>query len=228
MDDIYKAIMKGKKRPDQLEDAEKNAMMSELKNIHKMASDDMGHDIHGLKKVSVASNTENGLKAGLDQAKGMVQDHAKGTFDNEDAERVSKSMRNPSHSQLDRSKMKDEVSDEEPEMNDKHDGMPSAGHEDDDEDMGHGASNGRYADGGMVHGDATDVEHQSMQSHGFQTKDAPGVIAKEKNTDEMQKFGAPGREMGTHGTHADPDDEYADLDHEDVEALIAHLMKRRK
>lgn len=222
MEDVYKAIMKGKKRPDQLDDAEKQAMMGVLKDIHGMASDDMGQDIHGLKKVSVASNTENGLKQGLDKAKGMIQNHAKGTFDNEDAEASSKAMRNPDHNQLDHSKMKDEVSDEWPEQNDKEDGMPKKGDENDD-------AMHRYANGGEV-ADVAGAEHQSNQSRGVDSRAAMPTMMKEKNTDEMQKFGMPGREMGTHGDHASADvsDEYADLEPADLEALIAHLQRHRK
>lgn len=270
MEDVYKAIQKGKKRPDDLDKDEQGAMMSVLKDIHKMASDDMGHDIHGMKKVSVASDTVNGLKAGLDKAKGMVQDHKHRPFGNEEADSVSDDM----HPESQRHKLAkhSEMDDQEDAMADAHgdadeekgmakggkvgsyNGMPKKGHEDDAEDLGHGQKNG-MAGGGKVahqednrwgdpHADAgfepSDVEHQVLQSKGMNTKYAMPTIKKEKDTSAPPAGSAAVMAsggmikgsigQGTHGVHGSPDpaDEYSDLDPEEIEALIAHLMKQRK
>jgi hypothetical protein len=254
MEDVYRQIMRGKKRPDQLEDAEKNAMMGVLKDIHGMASDDMGHDIKGMKKVSVASNSTNGLKAGLDKAKGMIQDQEHGTMNDEDAEESSHKMRNPSENQLDHSKKKDEVSDEWPEQDtSEHDLPEMRGKEDDADHLGRGAANGtkshRYARGGMVPdvdeaehmADAHGAEKQWFERHGDDSAAAMPTIAKEKDNraDPMGRakaaYAKGGEVMGTigqgtHGTHGpvDPADEYSDLEPEELEMLIKHLMAKRK
>jgi hypothetical protein len=176
--DMYKMLAKGKKRGQNMGEHEKGAMMGVLKDIHKMASDDMGHDIHGLKKVSVASDTTNGLKAGLDQAKGMVQNHSKGTFDNKDANKVSDDMHADSHRHpMDK---ESETWDQEPEEDDTHDGMPKKGDEADSEDYGKGGANGtklgRYAKGGMVNG----AEHQHQSGHDV-IDDPEATIMRERN-----------------------------------------------
>lgn len=50
--------------------------MSALKGLHKMASDMMGQDMMGLKKVSVMAKDKKGLAQGLDKAKQMVEPDA--------------------------------------------------------------------------------------------------------------------------------------------------------
>lgn len=48
--------------------------MSALKGLHKMASDMMGSDLSGMKKVTVAAKDKKGLKAGLKKAEDIVSD----------------------------------------------------------------------------------------------------------------------------------------------------------
>jgi cbb3-type cytochrome oxidase cytochrome c subunit len=49
--------------------AKKNALMG----IRKQATDAMDADLQGLKKVTVASPDEDGLEAGLDKAKELLE-----------------------------------------------------------------------------------------------------------------------------------------------------------
>lgn len=48
--------------------------MSALKSLHKMASDMMGADMAGMKKVSVMAKDKKGLKKGLEKAEEIVGD----------------------------------------------------------------------------------------------------------------------------------------------------------
>lgn len=60
--------MKGKMSP-----SAKKAKLTALKEAHKMASDMMKEDLSGLKKVTVASDSKSGLKAGLEKAEDMLE-----------------------------------------------------------------------------------------------------------------------------------------------------------
>ena len=48
--------------------------MAALKGLHKMASDMMGSDLAGMKKVSVMAKDKKGMKAGLKKAESMMDD----------------------------------------------------------------------------------------------------------------------------------------------------------
>jgi hypothetical protein len=48
--------------------------MAALKGLHRMASDMMGADVKGLKKVSVMAKDKKGLKKGLEKAEALVGD----------------------------------------------------------------------------------------------------------------------------------------------------------
>lgn len=51
---------------------EKHAKLGVLKELHDMASADMGDKLDGLKKVSVMSDSPEGLQHGLEQAKHIL------------------------------------------------------------------------------------------------------------------------------------------------------------
>lgn len=46
--------------------------MAALKGLHKMASDMMGSELSGIKKVSVVAKDKKGLKKGLQKAEEIV------------------------------------------------------------------------------------------------------------------------------------------------------------
>ena len=72
---LHDKMMKmfGKKRD--LSDVEKNAKMDVVKDMRDHAAKAMHGKLDGLKKVSVMSNSSEGLKAGLDKAKGILGGH---------------------------------------------------------------------------------------------------------------------------------------------------------
>lgn len=60
--------MKNEKKPSN----KAKGKMSALKGLHKMASDMMGSEMSGLKKVSVMAKDKSGLEKGLDTAKKLM------------------------------------------------------------------------------------------------------------------------------------------------------------
>src|SRR5271170_5240901 len=93
MEEMLKALMKKKKGDHEMSDHEKKAKMGVLHQIHKMASDAMGDDIKGMKKVTVASNDDQGLQEGLANAKQLLAAKHPNRDDDADAEGVSHDMR---------------------------------------------------------------------------------------------------------------------------------------
>lgn len=72
---MLKELMKlaeKKKGKGEMDPTYKSAKMGVLGDIKKLAEDSMKGDIEGLKKVTVASSDEEGLKEGLEKAKDMV------------------------------------------------------------------------------------------------------------------------------------------------------------
>lgn len=59
-------------KKDKKSSSKKVGKMAALKGLHKMASDMMGADVAGMKKVSVMAKDKKGLKKGLDMAEKMV------------------------------------------------------------------------------------------------------------------------------------------------------------
>ena len=74
-----KKIKKGHLSPN-----EQNAKMSVLEDLKKQAEDAMGGKLSGLKKVSVMSDSQEGLQHGLQKAQelmhGQPEAHAEGGF----------------------------------------------------------------------------------------------------------------------------------------------------
>ena len=64
---------KKKGEGEEMHPAMKKAKMGVLKHLSDMASEAMGGKLHGLKKVTVASDSEEGLKEGMDKAKEIVE-----------------------------------------------------------------------------------------------------------------------------------------------------------
>lgn len=62
--------MFGKKK--EMSDSEKKAKLSALGEAHKMASDMMKGGLGGLKKVTVAADSKQGLKKGLEKAEDIL------------------------------------------------------------------------------------------------------------------------------------------------------------
>lgn len=70
--DMMKELAK-KKGTQEMDPKHKDAKMKVLKEIHKMASDSMGDDLHGMKKgVTVMAPDEAGLQKGLQLAQAVT------------------------------------------------------------------------------------------------------------------------------------------------------------
>lgn len=61
-------------KKDKKESNKAKGKMSALKGLHKMASDMMGSEMSGMKKVSVMAKDSKDLEKGLDTAKKLVGD----------------------------------------------------------------------------------------------------------------------------------------------------------
>lgn len=79
----FSELMK-KAQPGAMDESETKAKMDVLAEIRKLAMEAMGHDVKGVKKVTVASDDEEGLAEGLDKAKEMVTEE--GSADEASAE----------------------------------------------------------------------------------------------------------------------------------------------
>lgn len=69
--DKFNKLMK-KKKGSEMSDMEKNAKMGVLGELRDMASGAMGDKLHNLKKVSVMSDSKEGLEKGLEKAQDIV------------------------------------------------------------------------------------------------------------------------------------------------------------
>lgn len=80
---MLKDLLKKKKaeQDGEIDPTYKKAKMGVLKQIHDMASKDLGEGIKGVKKVEVAAPDTQSLKSGLDTAKALL-----GKKDDEDEE----------------------------------------------------------------------------------------------------------------------------------------------
>lgn len=87
MDDKFLKMLSGKKKKRELSDEERNAKLNVMKDMRDMAAGAMGDKIKKLKKVTVASDSEEGIKEGLDKAKEIVGNaDPKGEGESEDQE----------------------------------------------------------------------------------------------------------------------------------------------
>ena len=84
-----KALIKEKAKQGKfLSDEDKAAKMDILNELKDIAHEAMGKDLNGLKKITVASPTEEGLKEGLKVAEEKVEEK----MDSEDSEEEECSM----------------------------------------------------------------------------------------------------------------------------------------
>jgi len=64
---------KPKGKSGMMSDVEKESKKSAIMAMKKMAEDAMGEKLSGLKKVTIASDSEEGLKEGLEKAEDVVE-----------------------------------------------------------------------------------------------------------------------------------------------------------
>lgn len=77
MNDMMKKLLEKKKSKGMLSDEESSAKMSVLKNLRGQSNDSLSEKLKGAKKVSVMSDSQEGLEEGLDKAKEIL--HSKPT-----------------------------------------------------------------------------------------------------------------------------------------------------
>lgn len=73
-DKMMKMMMSKKKAGSTLSDGEKKAKLQALMGMKDLANSHMGNKLKNLKKVTVASNSPEGLKAGLHKAEDMADE----------------------------------------------------------------------------------------------------------------------------------------------------------
>jgi len=61
-----------KKKSKEMSSVEKDAKMSVVESLRDMAAKAMGDKLHGLKKVTVASDSKQGLEKGLEKAQDLL------------------------------------------------------------------------------------------------------------------------------------------------------------
>jgi len=60
-----------------MKEVEKKAKQNILKQIRQLAQESLKENLGGLKKITVASDSEEGLKAGLEKAEDILDDKEK-------------------------------------------------------------------------------------------------------------------------------------------------------
>lgn len=75
-DKMAKLLAKKKDRP--MDDLEKQAKMSVIKDMGNSAMRDLAGKLHGLKKVTVASDSKEGLQKGLEKAEELLSNMPNG------------------------------------------------------------------------------------------------------------------------------------------------------
>jgi hypothetical protein len=78
MDKIDKLLMKKKKEGRMMSDNECEAKKKVVKSLKDFASEEMSKGLGGLKKVTVASDSPEGLKKGLEKAEDIMEDMPEG------------------------------------------------------------------------------------------------------------------------------------------------------
>lgn len=69
---MQKLLMKKKQEGKGLSDIQKEAKMNVVKDLRNYAADEMGKKLSGIKKVTVAAGSAEGLEEGLEKAKELA------------------------------------------------------------------------------------------------------------------------------------------------------------
>ncbi len=178
---------------------EHSAKMDVVKQMRDMASEEMGGKLDGLKKVSVTSNSPEGLKKGLDKAKEIVS-----SPEMEDMKNEAENDYGDYKSAL------DEHSDDEP--NDQEDFT----HQDGDD--GHD-----YAEGGQVQSEAEKAQESMRKAFGY--NEGGQVDPDESDEDESEESSeSPEFEAG----EQEGEDEFEGLDVDALKEKLREMMQMHK
>jgi hypothetical protein len=108
MDKFHKLLQKKQSEGKVLSPMEKEAKMHVMQHLHKMASDEMAQHLPGMKKVSVMSDSPEGLEAGLDKAKELMHGQESGSPADEEEKSDSEESMEPSEGGSDSDSDEDE------------------------------------------------------------------------------------------------------------------------
>lgn len=86
-----KLMKKLEKKGKKLSPLEQKAKMDVVKELQSQAGDMMGEKLKGLKKVTVASDSEEGLKAGLEKAEEVIEQKQESEQEDESEEMSAES-----------------------------------------------------------------------------------------------------------------------------------------
>lgn len=208
--------MLSKKRD--LPEHEKNAKMDVVKHLRDMASDAMGDKLDGLKKVSVMSNSPEGLAHGLDKAKQIVS--------NPEMDQMKDHAENP--------------------YGDYKSALEEHADDESNDEAGFDADQNTYADGGQVPLDqsaAQSFQDSMRKATGYneggeipELQESPdkgeydSVDAEDNNdnTEEESPDQGDYDSVDQESPASQEDDEFHGLDMKDIEDKLQKLMKLRK
>lgn len=96
-----KLMKKLEKKGKKLSPLEQKAKMDVVKELQSQAGDMMGEKLKGLKKVTVASDSEEGLKAGLEKAEEVLEQKEEAEQEDESEEMSAESEEELSPEEID-------------------------------------------------------------------------------------------------------------------------------
>lgn len=194
--------MLSKKRD--LSEPEKHAKMSAVHDLRGLASDMMGDKMDGIKKVSVMSNSKEGLKHGLDKARGVLSG-------------------NEEHQMLDDS--------ESPYSDAKHAIQEHQGEEGPDS-FGRSPDEGMdgYSEGGEIQ-DPPDQEHEYQSVPSEDENDNEEELSPDQGeysaSDEESPAGRMESGMDDESEESPEEESSEDMDEEELDRQLAKLMKMK-
>ena len=97
-----KEFMFKKKKEEGMDPLDKEAKLTAISEMKKMAEDAMSEKLGGLKKVTVAAPDEESLKAGLEKAEDIVESKMEGEDESEMEDEESSEVADMSEEELDK------------------------------------------------------------------------------------------------------------------------------
>lgn len=99
-DKMMKMLMDKKRSGKELQPGEKEAKMKVIKDLRQMAEQIMKDDIKGMKKVTVASPTQEGLKEGLEKAEDILESNSEDMSEESEDEEMSEEYAEESEEEM--------------------------------------------------------------------------------------------------------------------------------
>lgn len=213
--------------------SEKHAKLGVLKDLKDSLADSMGDKLDGMKKVSVISNSPQGLSAGLDKAKQIAQNPDLDQDGMADGGMVMGSDPNESdHGDMPMRPEAKSISNPDEPDEVEYSGEGSPKHSDSDEPehvkyMSEGgevdASDVTYSgephDDGFMHPDSDEAIHGESYSEGGRVKSPLDQAADEADEERAETMSDQGEDIHP---------EFKGLNLQEVQEKLNHLMKIKK